>query len=45
MTYYEEDWSDIIDDCDNSFWEDYLGGPDDDHFEHLTDYHEDQGNE
>lgn len=38
MGYYDEDWSDSFDDCDTTYWEGYLSGPDDDYFERFNDY-------
>ena len=45
MGYYDEDWSDSFDDCDPTYWEDYLCGPDDDFWERLNNYDVSQGDE
>ena len=36
------DWGEQFDDLDAEYWDDYLGGPDDDHFEPQFDAAEDQ---
>jgi len=47
MNNYYDDWSDSFDDAGSSYWESYLGGPDDGFFESLnqSDRHNDSNQE